>query len=275
MNGPVPVFEHTIEGNPDGPVLVFVHGWPDNASLWRKQVEMLGSDFRCVLVTLPNYGRQSERRGGFDFPALATRLAATIRAVQPNGRVGLVTHDWGAYLGYLVEQGHADLIAKVAALDVGGHLRPMSLKSSLMIIAYQWALVACWLTGGLIPPLGDLLSRGVARVVGVPGRQRAALRSRFNYLYFYFWRNTLLPWRRGSLLRRYRPRCPTLYLFGERKPVMFHSPEWLRIVAASGGRAEGIAGAGHWLMETHEDLVNSRLADWFGDLSTGRQNSAG
>ena len=42
-----------VEGNPRGPTLVFIHGWPDDASLWRRQVTALGDDFRCVLVTLP------------------------------------------------------------------------------------------------------------------------------------------------------------------------------------------------------------------------------
>jgi len=263
MNPSSPVYEFTIEGNPDGPTLVFVHGWPDNASLWRKQVEALGGDFRCVLVTLPNYGEQPVRAGGFDFPELVGGLAATIREVQADGGVGLVTHDWGAYIGYMLEKTEPGLITKMAALDIGGHLMPLNFKAALMIMGYQWSLVACWLLGGVIPPLGNVMSRGVGKVVRVPVRQRARLRSRFNYPYFYLWRGMFLPWKRDSLLGRYRPACPVLYLFGEAKPLMFHSDRWLQIVADSGGYAEGITGAGHWLMETHAKDVNEKLLDWF------------
>ena len=39
----------------------------------------------------------------------------------------------------------------------------------------------------------------------------------------------------------------------------------LEIVADSGGYAEGIRGAGHWLMETHAELVNDKLKHWFKD----------
>jgi pimeloyl-ACP methyl ester carboxylesterase len=265
LNTNYAVCECAIEGNPDGPTLVFIHGWPDNASLWRKQVEALGSEFRCVLVTLPNFGEQSVKAGGFDFPELVGRLAATIRQVQPDGKVDLVTHDWGAYLGYFLEKKHPELIRKMAALDIGGHLGAPGPKASAMIIGYQWSLVICWLIGGLIPPLGGLMSKGVSKVIRVPERQQANLRSRYNYPYFYLWRGMLLPWKRASLLGRYRPQCPLLYLFGEKKPLMFHSPKWLEIVAATGGRAEGIAGAGHWLMETHATQVNEKLADWFSD----------
>jgi pimeloyl-ACP methyl ester carboxylesterase len=257
------ICEYRIEGREDGPTLVFIHGWPDNPSLWRWQVAALGAEFRCVLLTLPNYGEHAVRAGGFDFPELVDRIAATIRKVQPDGQVGLVTHDWGAYLGYLVEQAHPESVSRMAALDIGGHLGAPGLRSALMIMGYQWALIAAWLVGGVIPPLGRLMTRAVAKVIRVPSRQRAAIRSRYNYLYFYLWRNMLLPWTRRRQLQNYLPGCPVLYLFGERKPVMFHSPQWLRIVADTGGRAEGIADAGHWFMETHPDIVNAELADWF------------
>lgn len=257
------VCEYRIEGNRDGPTLVFIHGWPDNASLWRWQVAELGANFRCVLLTLPNFGEQAVEPGGFDFPELVDRLAATIREVQPDGGVALVTHDWGAYLGYLLEQAHPDLVSRIAALDIGGHLGTPDLKAALMIMGYQWSLIACWLVGGVIPPLGKILSRAVARVIRVPSRQREAIRSRYNYLYFYLWRNMLLPWKRRHLLHRYRPRCPVLFLWGERKPVMFHSQSWLQIVADSGGCAEGIPGAGHWFMETHPEFVNTKIGGWF------------
>lgn len=260
-------FEYTIEGNLDGPTLVFIHGWPDNASLWRKQVEAMGGDFRCVTVTWPNFGIHAVKAGGFDFPDLVEQMVATIRQVQPRGKVSLVVHDFGAHLGYLLEKKHPDMFVKIAAFDVGGHIRPPNLKTSLMMMGYQWALIACWLVGGLVPPLGALLSRGVGRVVGVPKRQRALLRSRFNYPYFYLWRAMLLPWKRNSLLGRCRPKCPVLFLFGERKPLMFHSSKWLQIVADTGGDSIGIAGAGHWLMETHADEVNEQLLGWFNDLN--------
>ena len=260
------VCEYVVEGDPDGPTLVFVHGWPDDARLWRRQAAALAPQYRCVLVTLPRFGASAEAGGGPGFRELADRLAATIREIRPDGPVGLVTHDWGAYLGYLLDQGHPGLVSRMAALDVGGHLGRPGLKASLMVIGYQWPLVLAWLLGRLVPPLGDAIARGVGRAVRVPQLQRGRIRARFGYLYFHFWRGLLLPWRRGDLLQRYRPVTPILYLWGERKPLQFHSERWLGIVEESGGRAEGVAGAGHWLMESHADLVNDRLRAWFEPL---------
>lgn len=254
------ICEYVIEGNPDGPTVVFIHGWPDDASLWRNQIPALGRTYRCMVVTLPNFGKLSMQTGGFDFPELIEMLAATIRVAQPNGKVHLVTHDWGAYIGYMLEKTHPELVDRMVAFDVGGHIRP-GMKESLMLLAYQWALVAAWLAGGIAPPAGDLMARVVGRVVRVPDRQLPRIRSRFGYSYFYFWRGMLLPWNRASLLGRYRPQCPVLYLYGERKPFMFHTPKWLQIVEESGGRWECLP-AGHWLMESKADIVNERMLEW-------------
>lgn len=257
------VCETIIEGNPEGRTLVFIHGWPDNASLWRKQVAALAADYRCVLVTLPNFGEEPVRAGGFRFPELVDRLRNTLDEVQPEGQVTLITHDWGAYIGYLLEEACPERIERMVAMDVGGRAGKPTLKAALMILGYQWALVLCWLVGGLVPPLGNVMTRGVARVVKVPGRQRKNIRSRYNYPYFYLWQGILLPWKRHGILQGYQPKCPVAYLYGTRKPFQFHSEGWLRMVAASGGFAQGID-AGHWLQEQRAEEVNGLIIEWLG-----------
>ncbi len=262
---PVSPFEVVTAGDPAAPMLFFIHGWPDDASLWRKQFVVLGEQFFCVAVILPNFGDQSVKSGGMDFPALITGLAATIRQYQrDNAQVILISHDWGAYCGYLLQRAHPGLIARMVALDVGGHAKPGSLKEVVFILGYQWTLVFCWLVGGVLPPLGTALSRALARLIRVPKRQVARLKSRFNYPYFYFWRGMFLSRWKGSLLGYYKPTCPVLFLYGQAKPVMFHSERWLKIVAESGGRCQGVDGAGHWFMESHPDIVNQAIADWCG-----------
>ena len=54
-----------------------------------------------------------------------------------------------------------------------------------------------------------------------------------------------------------------LFMWGARKPVMFHSSKWLRVVEECGGRTQCIDGAGHWFMETHPGMVNESLQSWF------------
>lgn len=255
-----------IQGNPDGPTLFFIHGWPDDASLWSQQVEALGPDYRCVLVTLPNFGAEAVKAGGFDFAEMVAMLDATLDEVLPEGeRATLVTHDWGSYIGYLLEQAHPQRFERMIALDVGGHTEPGSAKQVVFIISYQWSLVLFWLIGGVIPPLGNFLTRQFARLLKVRESQRLKIRSRVNFPYFYLWRSLLIPGWRKNLLTRYTPACPVLYLWGKAKPVMFHSRRWLDVVAQSGGRSEGIEGAGHWLQLSHAGQVNGAIKDFLED----------
>jgi pimeloyl-ACP methyl ester carboxylesterase len=59
---PPELCHYTIEGQPNGPSLVFIHGWPDDTGLWHQQVTALGHRYRCVLITLPNFGEQRDSR---------------------------------------------------------------------------------------------------------------------------------------------------------------------------------------------------------------------
>ncbi|KAA3600010.1 MAG: alpha/beta hydrolase [Candidatus Scalindua sp. AMX11] len=38
------------------PALLFIHGFPDDSSLWEKQVEYFKKNYRCLSVDLPNFG---------------------------------------------------------------------------------------------------------------------------------------------------------------------------------------------------------------------------
>ena len=95
---------YTIEGNPDGKTLVFLHGWPDDPSLWRQQLSAVEKQYRCVLITLPNFGDTIHQPRGCSLTEWVARLAKTVEQVQPNEPVWLVGHDWGAHLAYLFEQ---------------------------------------------------------------------------------------------------------------------------------------------------------------------------
>ena len=252
---------YQVEGPEGAPILVFLHGWPDEASLWRHQVEALRGRFRCVLPTLPNFGDAPYESGGCDFPEIVDRLHRTIESLGDEP-VGLVTHDWGAYVGYMYEMKHPERVQTMAAMDVGGHFEPQSLKAAAMFVSYQWALAVFWLIGGLLPPIGTWLTRGLARLLKVPERQSSAVRSSWNYPYFYFWRATLVPWMRARRLGPYSPKCRVLFVYGAKKPLMFHTERWIEIVERGGGKCVGIEGASHWFMESHAAETNQLIVEW-------------
>jgi hypothetical protein len=105
----VPKLPLTVTGPARAPVLLFVHGWPDDESLFEAQASHFSADYRVARVRLPWFSaraaaaRDGAARGydrwGYDFDALADAVAATARelgAGKGGKRVTLVGHDWGA-----------------------------------------------------------------------------------------------------------------------------------------------------------------------------------
>ena len=157
------------------PVMVFLHGWPDDPSMWDAQVQALQTRYRCILPCLPNYGDAAHEPGGMDFTEIVARLARTVEAVSPDPVI-LVTHDWGAYIGYLFEQRFPDRVRLMIAMDVGGHVQPSSVREGAMFVGYQWTLILLWCIGGVIPPLGNMAYpafRTAPAGTGAPGQQPA------------------------------------------------------------------------------------------------------
>ncbi|MGD8803344.1 MAG: alpha/beta hydrolase [Gammaproteobacteria bacterium] len=250
-------------GNDANDALVFIHGWPDDQSLWDREFERLSRTHYCVRVTLPNCGKTHDLRWGADFPVLVELISQTVAQALPgHDKVILVGHDWGAYLAYLYERSYPERVMKMITMDVGGHFKPASAGHTVIMTSYQWWLIAAWLIGMIIPYAGNLMTRALTRYVHAP--RGADVFSRMNYFYFYLWRAILFPEKfHASLLDRYRPACPILYFYGKNKPFHFHSLKWEKMLRDLPGSAIiAVPHAGHWLMRDQHEAVLARIEQW-------------
>ena len=88
-----------ITGNDDGPVVVLVHGFPDNQQVWDEVAPLLEPDFRVVTYDVRGAGASSapSSRSGYGMTHLVGDLVTVIEhAVPDGGPVHLVGHDWGS-----------------------------------------------------------------------------------------------------------------------------------------------------------------------------------
>jgi len=85
-------------GNPDGPVLVMVHGWPDTHRMWRGVGDLLAADFRVVAYDTRGQGDSvtGAPDNAFTLDVLADDLFAVVDAVSPDVPVHVLGHDWGS-----------------------------------------------------------------------------------------------------------------------------------------------------------------------------------
>jgi cis-3-alkyl-4-acyloxetan-2-one decarboxylase len=262
-------FVYKIFGNETGPTIIFLHGWPDDSSLWKNQLPAFVNKYRCVLIDLPNFSESDKILRGINFREMVDRLHSTIDEVSANEQVIFMSHDWGAYISYLYERRYPNEVSLMVTMDVGGELTP-TIQSALLIVFYQWALISFWFIGGGSKKLGDWLTRKFAKYIGGPFMGLSTERSNivessWNYMYVYLWRAALFPFGdlRQELLLNYVPTTPILYFFGEAKPMMFHSVKWLELVKTNGGAVHSFSKGDHWFMRSHFKEVNSLIIEWF------------
>lgn len=89
------VFE---QGNPNGPTIVLVHGWPDTHLLWEHVVPQLTDKFRVISYDSRGAGVSTVPTAVADYrlELLAQDLFAVIEAVSPGEPVHVLAHDWGS-----------------------------------------------------------------------------------------------------------------------------------------------------------------------------------
>jgi len=251
-----------IEGT-GSETLLLIHGWPDSYRLWDSTVVALYSQYRCARFTLPGFN--------ISLPPHASsleELTDTIRqiadAVCPADKVTLLLHDWGCIFGYEFAARHPERVRRIAAVDIGDYnsdacSRSLSITAKLQIFGYQFWLAISWILGiSGLEMLGNWMVRTMARAMRCR-TDPAGIRWQMNFPYAMRWFGL-----RGGLKHAVQVAfaCPLLYIYGERKPFMFHSPEWLaRISALPGCEVQGFA-TGHWVMIEQADQFNTRLSTW-------------
>jgi pimeloyl-ACP methyl ester carboxylesterase len=241
------VLEPTFDGNPDGDPILFVQGWPDDASIWDETVATLAPKYRCARVTMPNFGGHTDERWGYDTETIVEALVALIRRLSADRKVTLVLHDWGSYWGHAAHHRCPERVARVATLDVAPHYEPGP-GAVLGIVAYQWWLLGAFVLGR---PVGDWMTKSLAKAAHAPADPHR-ISAAMNYPYRNGWAD-LFTGRARELTKGYWPTCPLLFVYGERKPFPFHSDAWIDHVERVGGAVVGLP-CGHWVMQ-HKAFV--------------------
>lgn len=101
--------------------LFFIHGYADNGKVWSKQVEFFKKEYRCIVVTLPNFGKQDNPYSwGLTLPEVVDRLSKAVEEHSKKKQVTLIIHDWGSLFGFYLQGERPDLVSRIATLDIGG-----------------------------------------------------------------------------------------------------------------------------------------------------------
>lgn len=269
-------------GEPDAPLALLVHGYPDTAWTWRHLGPYLADrGWRAVAPFTRGYAPTDLAPNDSYLIADQARDVLALRAALGGGpRSVLVGHDWGAATLWEVSATAPESFARYVAMAVpppATLVQPLRSLRTLPLAARQarmsWYFLYNQLPGSergldrVIPKLWRDWSPGydaaedlahVFEALSGPGRRRAALR---------YYRNNL----QGGLKATFtgKPRAPALYLHGDRDGCMQVAlADKYQHLLPPGSRFEPVSGVGHFLQLEDPPRVNALVADWLGDAPT-------
>lgn len=245
-------------------IIVFLHGWPNTFRLWDHIIKNFEKDNLCLNISYPNYTDKLKLSWGMDLREIARYVKKTIELVENNlqssaGRKRpyqriVVSHDWGAFLSYLIDHTYKDFIHEFINLDIGiGNKKDFSQKIS--IISYQLKLAFNFLIGDKFFDFGNYYTKKFLEkfvpIYGISEKDYEKINTQYNFFYFQLWKNIPFYF---TFVKSYKNNSPICYIYGKDKDIMFHSNEFLDMLERDKKNEIFEVSGGHWFMEKKENL---------------------
>ncbi|MEK9594139.1 MAG: alpha/beta hydrolase [Luminiphilus sp.] len=273
----------------DGPIVLCLHGFPDNAGSYRHQLPALAeAGYRAISLTLRGYEPGSiPADGDYTVETIATDILAVIDSLYTDP-VHLVGHDWGAAVAYVAAAAAPERFKSLTVMAVphaGRFAREgLRIPKQLRLSWYMGFFTIPWFSDWVVQRQDYAFIRRLWRdwspgwqpepgvledvicTLSRPGVRSAALG---------YYRTALSI--KALLVRaeeaHYAVPVPTLALSGERDGCIA-SDVFERLTVADdfpqGVTFHRVAGAGHFLHQERPDVVNPLLLDWLNKHSHHR-----
>jgi pimeloyl-ACP methyl ester carboxylesterase len=102
-----------------GPLVVFLHGFPDFWYSWRRQMAALGDSFRCVAPDLRGYNLSDQPKGReqYAMPRLVEDVVAVVQACGHRS-AAVVGHDWGGAIAWSLAMARPEVVERLVILNL-------------------------------------------------------------------------------------------------------------------------------------------------------------
>ena len=275
-------FAYLEEGS--GPLVLLMHGFPDNAHTWDRQMPVLAeAGYRAVAPFIRGYPPTEIPHGGYyDGATLATDVRALIEALG-DAPAFLVGQDWGAFITYAACAAYPESVKCAVAMAVPlprAVLRLMEIPEQVHHSFHWWFFQARGIPEvavrandfAFIDYLWRLWEPGfddgahvadVKRMLAEPGALEAALG---------YYRAAMDPALADPALADVRAHLlddisvPTLAIFGAGDPrAEFAKTQEEHFTG--GYRAEILDGCAHFLHRSRPAEVGRLILEWLGEHS--------
>jgi pimeloyl-ACP methyl ester carboxylesterase len=269
-------------GNPDGPLLVLLHGFPESWYGWRNQIAPLArSGFFVVAPDQRGYGFSSKPQSisAYTIDTLAADILGLLDFFQREQAV-IIGHDWGAAVAWHLAIHHPKRVQRLGILNVP---HPAALARALSgELPRQMA--KSWYIGFFQAPfLPEAMLRAgnfsaLRRALRATGRKDAFNRDDLRR-YTEAWAQpgaltAMLNWYRAAVRdglagadgyfrgRSARVTPPTLILWGERDMALAPELAPWSLEMCDHGQLVRFPNATHWLQHDEPERVTARILDF-------------
>ncbi|MEA5449416.1 alpha/beta hydrolase [Leptolyngbya sp. CCNP1308] len=257
-----------------GPLMLFLHGFPEFWYSWRHQLDAFSDRYTCVALDLRGYNDSDKPTGinAYRLEVLVEDVRGAIAALGYDQAV-LVGHDWGGAIAWAFAYAHPELLQSLIVMNSPhpakfseGLRTPQQLWRSWYIGAFQLPLLPELLLQAGDYWLIEQMFRGMAidktafsdadlRAYKTAAAKPGALTAMVNY-----YRALMLGDQRrtaGEILN-----IPTLLIWGEEdaalgKDLTFGTEAYVRHL-----RLRYIPQCSHWVQQEQPHQVNALIDEW-------------
>jgi pimeloyl-ACP methyl ester carboxylesterase len=262
-----------------GPLMVFLHGFPEFWYEWKHQIAEFSRDHTVAAPDMRGYNLSDKppRVADYELDKLVDDVTGLIRHFGRE-QAAIVGHDWGAIVAWSVAEKHPEAVWKLCAMQVP----PMKIWKKNQ--TFKQFLAIWYMFFFQIPGLPEwLLSRndfalpanGLKTSTAQKGvfidadiaeykkswREDRALSSALNY-----YRANILQRLFGGERADENIKVPTLFIYGEKDAVIL--PETVKGIgnAIDAPFSEiRIPDAGHWVQQEAAEIVNDSLREFLAE----------
>ncbi|MEZ5330296.1 MAG: alpha/beta hydrolase [Verrucomicrobiales bacterium] len=107
------------EGDPKGPPVVMIHGFPDYWYTWRHQMADLSKDYQVVAIDQRGYNKSDKPDGvdNYALELLVEDVAAVINALGKDKAI-ICGHDWGGMVAWQFAMTKPEMTEKLIILNL-------------------------------------------------------------------------------------------------------------------------------------------------------------
>ncbi|PWT72333.1 MAG: hypothetical protein C5B60_09730, partial [Chloroflexi bacterium] len=106
-----------IEGDPDDPLIVLLHGFPEYWYGWRFQIEPLAAaGYRVVAPDMRGYNL-TDKTPPYDVCTVASDIVNLIHAIGKRQAI-VVGHDWGGMIAWAIAMMHPEVVTRLIVCNL-------------------------------------------------------------------------------------------------------------------------------------------------------------